>query len=412
MKKPWVEDWGFAFDPFEHLEASQDANLHRYLVGHRGWSAVFARQPHLVFSPPGGGKTALRLYLYRTCWTGGQGQRPFALHYSLPDCWENSALPYLSTLPAPDLLHRHLAQIVRTGARSLFFGLAYFPLLFLNRCSPSRRALLAEFIIRAAPETRWYLDVIRETRNPNTAAVQAGNAYMLNHQPDFALLEVFLREWEKALPKPDNPVPLDSPHEALEQELFLIQEVLGFPGVFLLLDGIDGMLEYSEAHALKILSPLIEQVETWAERGIFLKAFLPKQLFDMRDGALQELSSRYPPVFISWQPDDLVELIRARIRVATGGAFDSFASVSAPPLCYEDVEHTLISHLPQDRLLPREALALVRELLDCYTRRMLQEFHPLKRLELEDLDLAVRRYREGECFSLNPAVQSGRGGWK
>lgn len=393
-----MEDWGFAFDPFEHLEASQDAHLHRYLVGHRDWSAVLAEQPHVVFSPPGGGKTALRLYVYRTCWVGGQGQRPFALHYSLPDCWEFSTLASLAELPAPDLFQQHLTQIVRMGAKSLFFGLCYYPVLFLHHCTPSQRSMIARFIQRAAPETRWYLQVIGETKNPNTAAIHAGNAFVLNHQPDFALLEAFLREWDKALKGEESGAPFSSSLEAFQQELFLIREVLGFPGVFILMDGVDGMIGYQRFHALQVLSPLLEHVSEWERNSIFLKAFLPEELHGEFQAASLQGFTQYPPLIIHWQDRDLIELIQARIRVATGGAFDSFSSVAAPPLCYEEVENILIASLPKDRFLPREALTLVNALLSAYTQRM-QNFHPLKRLEQEDLDWAVRQYQQYEIFS-------------
>ncbi|BAJ65022.1 hypothetical protein [Anaerolinea thermophila] len=408
MKKPWMEDWGFAFDPFEHLEASQDVHLHRYLVGHRDWSAVLAEQPHVVFSPPGGGKTALRLYLYRTCWTGGQGQRPFALHYSLPDCWEFHTLASLAQLSEEELYQQHLSQMVRMGARSLFFGSCYFPVLFLHHCPPAQRAALAQFIDHVAPETRWYLEVIRETKNPNTAAVHAGNAFVLNHQPDFALLEAFLREWEKALKGEKSTAPFSSSLEAFEQELFLIREVLGFPGIFILMDGVDGMTAYQRLDARKVLKPLLRRIPEWGEQDIFLKAFLPEEVHEVLEEDLREVLNQFPPLFIRWQVSDLIELLQARIRVATGGAFDSFASVAAPPLCYEEVERILVSMLPEHRLLPREALTLVSELLNAYTQRM-EHFHPLKRLEQEDVEWAGRRYRQQyEIFANRTEIQSWR----
>ena len=58
MEKFWLNHFGFRFDPFEHLEASADSNLNRYLIGYETFSIAWMESPALLFSPPGGGKTA------------------------------------------------------------------------------------------------------------------------------------------------------------------------------------------------------------------------------------------------------------------------------------------------------------------------------------------------------------------
>src|SRR5574342_11997 len=121
MEKVWLEHFGFQFDPFEHEEASSDPNLNRYLIGHTAFSVAWSETPALIFSPPGGGKTALRIYTARACWTGAGGYQPFPIHYHLPHYFEKSSFSTLDD---------HLQKIVYSSAIALFLAFSYYPLIY------------------------------------------------------------------------------------------------------------------------------------------------------------------------------------------------------------------------------------------------------------------------------------------
>ena len=150
MEKLWQEHFGFHFDPFGYLEASSDPNLNRYLIGHKAFSAAWGKTPALIFSPPGGGKTALRIYTARASWTGAGGYQPFPIHYYLPRYYEKVTF---------STVQEHLKQIVYSGAHALFLAFTYYPLIFLKAPSTLQKNL-TQFILNWIPNLDYYLEIL------------------------------------------------------------------------------------------------------------------------------------------------------------------------------------------------------------------------------------------------------------
>src|SRR5262249_41391223 len=107
LSYPWLCELGLRFDPFQHQEASADPHLGDYLVGLETFAVAWDEAPAFVFAPAGGGKTAMRIYATRACWSGIGGSHPFPIPYTL------SNHPITSRPPSP-AEHQHM--IVRAGA--------------------------------------------------------------------------------------------------------------------------------------------------------------------------------------------------------------------------------------------------------------------------------------------------------
>ena len=129
--------------------------------------------------------------------------------------------------------------------------------------------------------------------------------------------------------------------------------------------------------------PVLAIAHNYENRGVFLKAFLPDNLRPMLEAERPQLTIETKWTNISWQPDQLIEILRTRIRVASGGEFDNLDAISDPGLRH--IERTLVEHA---RPLPREVLALANHLLIEHSRRR----EAGDRLEQIDLQLALHQY--------------------
>jgi hypothetical protein len=86
-RTPVSDDWfrriGLRFDPYVHLEASGDPHLPEYTVNLDIFRVALDAVPTIIVAPPGGGKTAMRVAVTRTCWFDIGGTYPFPLPYNL-----------------------------------------------------------------------------------------------------------------------------------------------------------------------------------------------------------------------------------------------------------------------------------------------------------------------------------------
>ena len=235
MNKIWLDHFNFRFDPFEFMEASSDPNLNRYLINHEAFSVAWSETPALIFSPPGGGKTALRISTSRACWTGAGGYQPFPIHYHLPHYFKKGDF---------STLEEHLEQIVHSGANALFLAFAYYPLIFL-KAAPSLQKQLAQFIFTWIPNIDYYLDVLREGQ-PDQVAAQLDSSYQLHQVSDPSLQPLLCETLAKYLREQQAPISL-SIQKVFERLTNWITKNLGFRAIYLLVDGVDGFPELVES---------------------------------------------------------------------------------------------------------------------------------------------------------------------
>jgi hypothetical protein len=374
MKKLWLDHFGFRFDPFEHEEASSDPNLNRYLIGHEAFSVAWSETPAFVFSPPGGGKTALRIYTFRACWTGGGGYQPFPIHYHLPHYFQKGDF---------STLEEHLEQIVHSGAHALFLAFAYYPLIFL-RASPSLQKQLAQFMFTWIPNIAYYLNVLHDGQ-PDRVAAQLDRSYQLHQAPELSLLSLLCETLEKYPAEQQSPISL-SIQKVFERLMNWITRDLGFRAVYLLLDGVDGFPELAQSpgFAAQSLVNLFANAPDWASSRIFVKGFLPREIRAHLQARLEKQWSVFGQVELKWDEAMLAEMIRRRVYAATNGEFASLSAVSALP-SVQDLELELARAVYP---LPRETLVLVKRILLEYEERWREKPETEKRILAEDIEKA------------------------
>lgn len=378
MEKFWLDHFNFRFNPFEYDEASRDPNLNRYLIGHEAFSVAWSETPAMIFSPPGGGKTALRIYTFRACWTGGGGYQPFPIHYHLPHYFKNGGF---------STLEDHLEQLVHSGAHALFLAFVYYPLIFLKSSSALQRQL-AQFIFTWIPKIDFYLDVLREGQ-PDDVAGQLDSSYKLHQTSDPALLPLLLDMLAKYHQEEQARVSL-SIQKIFERMIHWVTKDLGFRAVYLLLDGVDGFPELasSPGFAAESLAQLFAKAPEWTASRIFVKGFLPQEIRAHLQKRLEKQWAVFSQVDLKWDAAALADMLRRRVYVATEGEFASLSAVSALP-SGQDLELELARVVNP---LPREALTLVRQVLFEYETRWGRNPTAAKQIQIEDIENAIAWY--------------------
>lgn len=384
MDKLWLNHFEFHFDPFEYNEASRDPNLNRYLIGHDAFSATWSETPALIFSPPGGGKTALRIYTSRACWTGGGGYQPFPIHYHLPHYFSNS---HFSTI------EEHLQRIVHSSAIALFLAFSYYPLIFL-RVSTSLQTHLIQFITTWIPNLDYYLAILRADHQPDIVAEQLDRSYVLYQSPDVSYLNLVCEIFEKHLSEKKYSIS-SSIHIVFNQVMSWLTRDLGFRSVYVLLDGVDGFpeLAFSPGFAAESLVQLFAKAPDWTASHIFVKGFLPLEIRSHLQKHLEKQWASFNHVELKWNAASLAEMLRRRVYAATGGGYASLSKVSALP-SGQDLEFELAQNV---NLLPREALTLVRQVLFEYETRWSKNPTVDQRIQVEDIENAIAWYRNAQA---------------
>lgn len=383
MQKIWLDHFGFEFNPFEFDEASRDPHLNRYLIRPDAFSVALSETPAMIFSPPGGGKTALRIYTARACWTGAGGYQPFPIHYHLPHYFKSGNF---------STLEDHLEKIVLSGARALFLAFAYYPLIFI-KAPPSLQRQLAHFIFTWIPNIDSYIRALRED-GPDYIAGKLDSSYKLHQSSDPALLSLLqdmLTEYQRERLTPISV----SIQKVFERMTHWITQDLGFRAVYLLLDGVDGFPELSSSpgFAAQSLVQLFSKSPDWMAARIFTKGFLPLEIRSHLQKHLAKQWGVFSQVELRWDAAMLAEMLRRRVYAATGGGYASLNKVCALPSGF-DLEFELARSVNP---LPREVLILVRQVLFEYEARWSKNPFTTRRIQLKDIDTAIAWYRTDQA---------------
>ncbi len=396
MEKLWLEHFDFEFDPFQYEEASADPNLNRYLIGHDAFSVAWSEVPALIFSPPGGGKTALRIYTSRACWTGAGGYQPFPIHYHLPHYFEKSNFSTLDD---------HLQKIVYSSAIGLFLAFSYYPLIYLRASTPLQKHLV-QFILTWIPNLDYYLEVLLTTNQPDIVASQIDRSYVLHQAPDASLLQLVCESFKRHLSEEKFPISL-SIKKVFEQITTWITHDLGFRAIYILLDGVDGFPELakSPSFAAHSLVDLFSSAPSLTHAHVFIKGFLPLELRTHLQSHLKEQWSTFSQIDLKWDEAMLAEVLRRRIYSAVNGEFASLSAVSALPSVL-DLELDLARVVYP---LPREMLVLVKRILFNYDQRCLDNPNAEKRIQPVDIDQALAWYRTEQAPIVEVLTSIARG---
>ena len=346
-----VKSRGFAFNPFERLEASNDAYLAEYLVGHEMFAVAWETSLAALFAPPGGGKTAMRIYTLRACWLNNGQRRKFPISYDLLLFADPARLTSLES---------HLEALCAATASDLLLACAYHPELYLDLSAKRRQSLLTLLSTSLPSDLAYNLTILEETGDPRQLSDHLDRAYRLPELPSAFQLRLFCQQAQADLPQTTPEVV--APAVRFECLLEFLQADLAYESVFILLDGVDGdgSTLSPQAQCLALAS-LFDQAAGWAKRGLYLKAFLPLELeawFKFQPGEFFQKALR---ATLTWDIPKLAEILRKRVYIASQGKFGSLDALSSPAL--RDVE-TLIAQSAQP--LPREAVVLAGLTLENY----------------------------------------------
>lgn len=347
----WLRRLGLYFDPFRHLESSDDTRLGAYLVPHELSGLAWDDAPAMLFAPAGGGKTALRMQAARACWLGQGYGHGFPLPY----------LPQASAPPTPD---QHLAAIVQGGAGALLSGLAHFPRLLLELAQPEQQAIATLLDAALPAPLGYYLEQLHLGESPAELAGRLEKSYRLPEPELTAPVATLCAALEAAMPA--RP-PALSPEAGFELLRSVVRDALGYRYLVIQMDNLDSVAETIGdplAMAERMRWPL-QQAPGWAAQGVILKAFLPSELEASLDASFPELRNAVRRARIEWTPELLTEVIRLRLKHATRDHFSSLDAVSSPAI--RGIEQQIVAAaLP----LPREVILLTGRVLATYAARV------------------------------------------
>lgn len=364
----WLHDIGLGdSNPFEQWDAGADPELHRYLVRRDVLDLLLSDSPVLVFAPPGGGKSAFRVRLAWACRVDDQ-RRIFAI-------------PYIAPPASAMSLTAHLPVVLARAARELLLMLAYRPALYLDLDQAGRRA-------------------VRGVLDQNDPGLVARFRPQLERAGSLApLVESFDRSAAHLddLPEPedvralcsalrDTPVTYEEmpASQRFETLLEVLRHTLGYEGIYLLVDGVDAWhsTQSNPEQAARVVQPLLETMRAWAERGLFLKLFLPLEL---RTLLPSKLTKDAQSVIIKWDLMSLAEVLHRRLSAASKGKFGSLDAII--PLSVPGAEERLL-RATRTPPTPRELLVLVNLVIEEHVLRSGAGL----RLELRDVQAAIDRY--------------------
>ncbi len=380
--------FGFRFNPFQHLEASQDPHLGDYLVGHEFFQAAWTEAPAVIFAPSGGGKTAMCLYTMRACWVGPAAYRPLPVRYTPSELVRNTQTAQNN--PMVGLLH--------AVARSVLVALAYQPerFLLLDR---SELSTLTYLLQRWLPGSlAYYLHLLQESNAPATLGqLLLDLAAMPAERSTRACLPNLCSRLTEIISNVANATGTGeiTAAQAFREFVHLLLGPAGYRSIFILIDGIDAEPLEAPSAALTPLSPwmlrrmgwLLQQTPAWAAERVFVKGFLPAQAELQLTESLSALTPLLQRASLTWTPPLLAEMVRHRVYVATEGDFGSLDAISGSGL--RDIETALARLAPS--ALPREILFLVRRVLYAYAQRVKGSSGSL---EAQDIEAAERWYRQ------------------
>jgi hypothetical protein len=385
-KRRWFrEELGLYFDPFALLDAGTDPYLPQYLVGQRAMEQLWGDWPSFLFAPPGGGKTAFRVWLTRVCRTGRDGRRILPVVLAPPRPEEpQTPLPW----------ERYIEALSHAIAASLLLDLAYQPSSFSVLCSfphsqsrPSRffdlseeeRGLVRSVLERDLPMPLDYLldQIADEGSLAPWSRTFDPPSLGLPNEPAAESLRAFCEAMRRAAPTPSSQLP-----ERGEKTIQTLRTILGYSAVYLLVDEADAYIQDPKA-IVRLLKPLWANTTAWSRQAVFVKYFLPEEARSKIPAKM--LTGPTKCVIIQWEPETLVQVVQERLRIASQGAFYSLTAISTPDV-NEDIEFQLARALQPP--IPREMLRLLQRVFFVH----LQRVGPCGRLQQTDYDKALDWY--------------------
>lgn len=372
----WLSSLGFRFDPFAYWEASADPHLSEYTIGHHLFGVAWEEAPALIFAPAGGGKTTMRIYTIRTCWSGWAGPQIFPISLAPADVEDANA----NTDDEANFL-----ALNRAAAKALLIGLAYHPERFLE-ITPAEQRVLAGFLQSYLPRPLdHYLAILQDTGSASVLARNLDRSFMLPEESALSWRSQFIETLATASAYAALPTVASEEQQFEWLSSFLLGS-LAFRAVFILVDSLDARPEKQSAEtALAWFAALLEHTAAWTQKRVYLKGFVPLEAAASLTKRAAVLLPSLRQARLMWTPDLLAEVIRRRVYVASRGVFGSLDAVAT--LDIRDLETTLARAATP---LPREVVVLAQRVLrECHMRTS----DHAGRIQLGDVNAALAWYR-------------------
>lgn len=373
---------GLSPEPFLYLQSSRDRRLREYMVAFDLSASVLGDHNTFFWAPPGGGKTALRIYLLQNCWSMLGSPHPFPV--------------YVTPTHPRDLSHgsesssyRYLLRMITS---SLVAGLLFQPLRLLDLPMWQQQFLVGCLDTFLPIDTNYLVMRIQCGEPIETIAESIVPNYWVDvslpSAKDIELLALCLQKYSSAAPRQIDMV--EEIETAFRQLIQMICTSLGFRSVFLLVDAVDNFPPHYE-------SPGILPNWVFSLHGIikdnpnvWMKAFLPSEvraelnaLISNESADLQRSNESFS---IVWTQERLVEMLRLRVQVASGGRISSFDAFTGPE--FRQLDELIVASMPPR---PREVLFFAQQVLLAYWRRTGPQGGCLEKTDVEIARSNVRR---------------------
>lgn len=267
--------------------------------------------------------------------------------------------------------------MLQAGAHELFLRFAYHPQEFLQLSLKDQQHVVALLRAWLRPSFEHVLEQVTNSESLVRLALSYDATARWPNPPDETALRSFCQALTDVALSKDPPA---SP-PTWDEYIGLIIVRLGFEAIYLLVDGVDAYPETFEqpVRTWGLLQPLLDRVDAYAKRGVFLKAFLPVEMEDTCP-----LTEGVTWGTIQWSADSLRLLLRRRMEAASGMAPAGLNMLGDPGLF--DLEERVIQAI---RPSPRDALRFVERIFLEHVRRQGRE----GRLNDEDFRAAEEWYK-------------------
>jgi hypothetical protein len=392
----WLENSGIAHNPFkpEYRDAGADPSLSDYLVGPE-WllQSTLHDLPTFIFAPVGGGKTAFRVRLARSCRIGDYDRRILPVVYPMP--WPT----YL--IEAGDPSEAYFQNLNRQIACELLLQFIYKTHKYLDLDYQTRTTICEHLIANFPGDLSFHIRQIDAHGGllplaqiyDRTALNLLGSQTPETRKGTTELIHNFCQELQYDLKRSYT-----STTGLLNQSckmrfnglLDLVKSTLGYEAVYILLDGVDAYVEtavLAEKNLGRLLVPLLHQTAAWSENKIYIKYFLPEEFLpELQFSELLTMSEMIDMkwIWVKWTPDLLDEMIMQRLKTASNSLIYNLSSICTSEL--RDIQKQIIEIA---NYLPREVLILTERLLLEHVQRVKQP----DVIELIDFETAVTWYR-------------------
>lgn len=353
---------GLYLGAFQHWEASEDEYLPEYIITKELPNTIWHDYGTFVFAPPGGGKTALRIYTIMNCWQRLGSAHPFPIQL-LPS-------PQLYT-NAEDQESILVQFLFRSALQCLAVGIVSGPDRFLRLEQESQSTLVHWLSKYLHGRFLRIIDMLRAGVPSWDIARMIDPSYVTGMPAVEYELQVQLAAiFESLCPEDDSNFTEHADIVSKQNFIYLVDLLLnqlGFGSIYMLIDGVDNEL-YGVEHPTEIkiwINQILSLLQEVPSERIYLKAYLPDELRPLlEDVRINTHKDTMRMITLEWTSSLLVEILRKRILFAADGLFDSFDSVAGPSC--ENIEETLLEDIC---LLPRETLVVARQLIIEYARR-------------------------------------------